>query len=426
MKDFNRPHILILGANFAGLTAARFIRRQVKDHARITVMDKKSYLLFVPNIPLTVFENKDPADSLHMQEVDTLRNHQIEFIQGDVEAIDLENKAVTFSPVERPGAAQESIQYDYLVLALGARLAYDKIRGFGQFGHTVSDTYYGNRLRRYLFEGGYKGGPVVIGSARFHQGMRGTPAWLPQTQAACEGPVLEVGLSMNTWLKDHGMGDAKKITLFTPGEMIAEDAGEAIVEEFLKMAGEMGFQYRNNTQDIKAIYAGGVEFADGSSLDSELTIVMPDWVPHTFLKELPVADEAGFIVTDEYMRCEKYPEVFAVGDCAALTVPKLGGLGHLQAEVVSRQLAKEVGVTVAAEDDKPFRPEIVCFGDMGDHKGFYIHSDTWFGGKTSVFKMGFVYYAMKMAFKEMYYRTGGAPPTWGIPASEAFADKLMP
>ncbi len=426
MTNTALPHILILGGNFAGLTAARFIRKQVGDRARMTVIDQKSYLLFIPNIPLTVFENQDPAESLHMQEIDTLEDHDIQFIQGKVEEVDIVKRQVRFCPNERPGAAPEVIQYDYLVIALGAQLAYDQIEGFGQYGHTVSDTYYGNQLRKYLFEGGYKGGPIAIGSARFHQGTRGKPDWLPITLAACEGPVLEVGLSMDTWLKDHHQGDAHKITLFTPGEMIAEDAGEEIVHAFLKIAQEMGFHYQNNTQDIQRIYENGVEFKNGSSLEAELTIVMPDWVPYGFLKNLPITDEVGFIITNELMRSPDYPEVFAVGDCAALTVPKLGGLGHMQAEIVSRQIAKDLGLMEAEKADQPFQPEIVCFGDMGDSKGFYIHSNTWFGGKTSVFKMGYVYYAMKMAFKEMYYRTGGAPPSWGIPLTEAFADHLIP
>lgn len=420
------PQILVLGSNFAGLTAARFIRKRIKSKARITNIDRKSYLLFIPNIPLNVFGNQDPAKSLHMPIENTLREHDIDFIQAEVKEIDLEKKRVTFVPMERLGSAVEHIQYDYLVIALGARLAYDQIDGFGQYGYTVSDTFYGNRLRQYLFGGGYKGGPVAVGSARFHQGTRGKPAWLPIALAACEGPVLEVALSMATWLKDLDLGGPEKITMFTPAEVIAEDAGKEIVQEFLGIADKMGFHYLNQTQDIQSITPEGVQFTNGKSLDAELTIVMPDWVPHPSLKELPFADEVGFVVTDELMHAEGYPEVFAVGDAAALTVPKLGSLGHLEAEIVSKQIAKDLGLMTAEKADDPYRPQVVCFGDMGDHKGFYIHSDTWYGGNTSVFKMGYIFYAMKMAFKEMYFQTGGAPPTWGIPLTELVSDRIVP
>jgi sulfide:quinone oxidoreductase len=358
--------------------------------------------------------------------LDTLEDHDIDFIQGEVKEIDIESKRITYCPVERPGAALENINYDYLVLALGSQLAYDKIKGFGKYGQTVSDTYYGTRLQKYLFDGGYKGGPIAVGSDLFHQGLQGKPDWLPVTQAACEGPPLEVSLSMATWLKDHDLGGPDKITMFTPGEMIAEDAGEKIVNEFLGMAKEMGFHYMNNTQAIQEITADGIQFSNGKSLEAELKILMPDWVPLGFLKELPITDEVGFVLTDDRMRNEQYPEIFAVGDCAALTVPKLGSLGHQQAEIVGKQIAKDLGMIKADEADKSFKPEIICFGDMGDNKGFYIHSNQWYGGDTSVFKMGFTYYAMKVAFKELYYETGGKPPGWGIPLTEIIADHLTP
>jgi sulfide:quinone oxidoreductase len=336
----------------------------------------------------------------------------------------VEKKVVTYCPDERPGAALEKIRYDYLVISLGARLAYDKIKGFGEYGSTVSDSVYGNRLRDVLFEGGYKGGPVATGSDLFHQGTQGKPSWIPMSPGACEGPPLEIGLTMAHWLEQRKMGGPSKVTFFTPGEMIAEDAGTQIVHEFLDMAGKMGFGYKNNTKGIAEITKDGIIFQNGEQLEAELKIIMPDWVPHPFIKELPITDEVGFVLTDLNMRNPDHPEIFASGDAAALTVPKLGALGHLQADIIGKQIAKDLKKMKPEQADQPYKPQIICFGDMGDHKGFYIHSDTWFGGKTSVFRMGYLYYAMKIAFKEMYFRTGGMPPNWGIPAAELVADRV--
>jgi sulfide:quinone oxidoreductase len=312
-----------------------------------------------------------------------------------------------------------------LVIALGARLAYDAIEGFGKFGHTVSDSYYGNKLRRYLFSGAYKGGPIAIGSARFHQGVRGNPDWLPISGAACDGPPLELALALATWLEERELGGPEKITLFSPADIIAEDAGEEIVETFLKMADQMGFHYEKETPDIQRIAAGGIDFANNKSLEAELKIVFPNWEPHPFIKELDIVDERGFVVTDLTMRNPDRPNVFSLGDCAALTVPKLGALGHKQAEIVAKQIAKDLGQLSAEEADTPFWPEVVCFGDMGKNRAFYIHSDIWYGGNTSVFKMGYAFYAMKMAFKEMYFRTGGNVPSWGMPLTEIIGDHVL-
>ncbi len=417
-----RPHVVVLGSSFAGLTTARYLHQYAGDAIELTVIDLNPYLVFVPNISMEAFDGRDPLVTMHLGTVSFYDRDGTEFIGAEVTNIDPDSRTVRFVPNDRMGSAAEFIHYDYLVIALGNRLAYDKIEGFGEFGDSVSSGHYGNKLRRKLRD--YRGGPIAIGSARFHQGLEGKPDWLPVTLAACEGPPLEIGLSMVHWLKERHQGDARKITLFTPGEKIAEDAGDAIVDEFLKMAGDMGMGYRNNTQDISRITADGIEFADGTSLEAELKIVLPDWVPHAFLAELPFTDERGFILTSRHMRTERYPEIFAVGDAAALTVPKLGALGHEQAEIVAKTIAIEVDAYPQSKAPGQFEPQIMCFGDMGGHRGFYIHSNTWFGGKTSVFTKGIAPYAAKMAFKEMYFRTGGKPISWGMPATEFVLDRV--
>ncbi len=410
----------MLGSSFAGLTTARYIREHARDAVDLVVVDRNPYLTFVPNIQMEVLDDHDPLESMLL---DTPRIHAKDgntFLNADVVGLDLDARTVQIVPSDRPGSAVETIAYDYLVVALGNRLAYDRIEGFAEHGDTVSSGYYGNKLRRRL--AAYRGGPIAIGSARFHQGLRDKPDWLPVGLAACEGPPLELGLAVAHWLRQHHRGDADLVTLFTPGAMIAEDAGEPIVTPFLKMMSAKGFGYLNKTEDISRITAAGIEFASGASLEAELKIVLPDWVPHPFLRDLSIVDEMGFVLTDRWMRNPIHPEVFAVGDAAAITVPKLGSLGHQQAGIVARQIAIAVGRLPADAAGVAYHPEILCFGDTGGRQGFYIYSDVWYGGHTSVFKIGHAPYAMKLAFKEMYFRTGGRPPALGVPATHLVMD----
>jgi sulfide:quinone oxidoreductase len=422
--------VLVLGGNFAGLACAQQVRQLAGDAARVTVIDRKSYLLFVPNIPADVFDNRDPALHQRMDLPTTLARDGIDFIHGDVQEIDVERKRVRFTPAERPGAERQTLRYDYLVVALGNRLAFDRIEGFAEHGHSVTDLYHGNRLRRHLHEGGYKGGPIAIGSARFHQGdgAQGLRPYaggrIPQALAACEGPPVEVMLTAATWLKQHGHGGPEKVTVFTPAELIAEDAGETVVKQLLATASGMGFHYVNNGQDIRRLTAEGVELASGRQIEAELKIVFPDWVAHDVLRGLPISDSEGFVVTDLLMTNPRHPDVFAAGDAAAVTVPKLGAIGHQQCEIVARQIAKRLGRLRPERADQPLAPVVHCIGDMGAGQAFYIRSNTWFGGDAAVLKMGRMPYFLKMRYRDLFFATRGKTPPWGLDLAEMLAETL--
>ena len=419
-----KPHVLVLGGNFAGLGAAQKIRQYAADRVTITVVDRKPHLLYIPNIGSEVLANRDPGVSMQMPIIEVLRKDNIDFVLAEVEALDVNAQTVTVLPCERSGSTRETMHYDYLVVALGARLAYDKIEGFAQYGHTISDCYYGNALRKHLHGGDYRGGPVAVGSARFIQGRKGRPTWLPDAMAACEGPPVETALSLAAWMVDNGFKGAENITLFTPAEMIAEDAGKNNVAALLDAASKMGFKYRNKLQDIRRLTADGIEFVNGETIAAELKIIFPNWEPHAFLQGLPISDEVGFVLTDMRMRNPDFPNVFACGDCAAITVPKLGAIGHQECEVVGKQLAKELGAMSAADADADWLPEVLCIGDMGHKKAFYIHANSWFGGDVEVLKMGHMPYMLKQTYKEMFFRSGGKTPAWGVPVAEWLAERI--
>ncbi len=213
----------------------------------------------------------------------------------------------------------------------------------------------------------------------------------------------------------------KDITIFTPAELIAEDAGEKVVKQLLEAASSMGFNYVNKTEDIKRLTATHIEFANGQSIECEVKLVLPNWKPHDFLKGLPVSDEVGFIITGMDMRNPDYPDVYACGDAAALTVPKLGAIGHQETEIVGRQIARDVGAMTAEEADVDWHPEVVCIGDMGGGKAFYIHATSWFGGDIQELEMGRIPYVQKVAYKEMFFRRHGKVPNWVLRKADEYA-----
>lgn len=190
-----KPHIIILSCNFAELTTARYIHAVVQSKADITTIDRKSVLTFVPKIPMLVLANINPAIDLQFKFMSFLEHDNSEFIQAEATTIDPDMNTVFYQPNERARHPVRNINYDYLVIALGNSLAYDKIDGFSEIGNSETDVFLGNCLRNYLYKE-YKGGPIAITSDIFHQGKSDKlPQGMPVALAACEGSPVEMAFS---------------------------------------------------------------------------------------------------------------------------------------------------------------------------------------------------------------------------------------
>ena len=421
LASSKKPHVVVLGGSFAGLETAQKLRLYARDRVDITVIDQKSYLLFIPGLLTSVLRDRDPAATLHMPTEAALMRDDIRFLLGAVRAIDVERRRVHVEPAERAGAPLRLVPYDYLVIALGNRLAYDAIPGFAEHGHALTDTYHANRLRHFLHHR-YRGGPVLIGSARFHQGA--ALDWIPRSYAACEGPATETIFTLGEWLGGRMRHGSAPITFFTPGATFAAEIGARGAKKLVSMANDKGYRFLANTVDIKRVTADGVVFGDGREAEAELAILFPDWVPHTFLRGLGISDDQGFVITDHRMRNPQYPEVLAVGDAAAASVPKLGYLAHLEADVAAWQIAVETGARAPREDALRFSPLVDCLAVVGAHMGLFVRTDVWYGGNTEVAKGGPVPALLKALYRRSFLMTAGHVPNWSITLANLLGDHL--
>jgi NADH dehydrogenase/putative oxidoreductase len=107
------PHVVIVGAGFGGLAAARRLRW---CRARVTLIDRRNYHLFQPLLYQVATASLSPADIA--TPIRTLLRRQFNTVvhYGRVTGIDRRAKAVLLD--------DRSIPYDYLVLASGARHDY--------------------------------------------------------------------------------------------------------------------------------------------------------------------------------------------------------------------------------------------------------------------------------------------------------------
>jgi NADH:ubiquinone reductase (H+-translocating) len=105
--------IVIIGAGFGGLTAAKEL---AKKNFNITVIDKTNHHLFQPLLYQVATAALSPADiAIPIRSIFS-KNKNVEILLGDVKSIDKENRKVFFNGSE--------IDFDYLIIATGSRHSY--------------------------------------------------------------------------------------------------------------------------------------------------------------------------------------------------------------------------------------------------------------------------------------------------------------
>ena len=111
-----KPHVVIVGAGFGGLEAAKLL---IKEPVRMTVIDRTNHHLFQPLLYQIATAALSPADIAAPIRGILGRCKNTEIILGEVKSVNVEARTVNTGDREIP--------YDYLILATGARHSY--------FGH---------------------------------------------------------------------------------------------------------------------------------------------------------------------------------------------------------------------------------------------------------------------------------------------------
>src|SRR5436305_4615448 len=111
-----KPHVVIVGAGFGGLEAAK---KLACENVRVTVIDRTNYHLFQPLLYQVATAALSPADIAAPVRAVLSKYKNVEVILAEVQSVDIEAKKLRTTDTE--------IGYDFLILATGARHSY--------FGH---------------------------------------------------------------------------------------------------------------------------------------------------------------------------------------------------------------------------------------------------------------------------------------------------
>lgn len=141
------PHILILGAGFAGFTLARDLRRDAAAHRlRVTVVEPQPYLTYKPLLPEVAGGETQARDS-----VVPLRRplKQVEVIAGSLDSVDTGAKVAVVRTLD---GTERALDYDHVVFALGAVTKTLPIPGLAENAIGFSSVEEAGYLRDHVLE----------------------------------------------------------------------------------------------------------------------------------------------------------------------------------------------------------------------------------------------------------------------------------
>ncbi|HKJ35884.1 MAG TPA: FAD-dependent oxidoreductase [Solirubrobacterales bacterium] len=342
----SRPRILVLGGGFAGLESAFLLRMRLRDAAEIDLVTAGDSFVFRPNSIYVPF-GMEP-DSLLVDLAKPMRRREIGLHRGTVTEVDPDARSVAL-------ADGTTLPYDKLVIATGADTAIDEVPGLGEHAATIW-TAEGMLKVRESFE-------RVAERARAGQPSR--VLFLVPPNNKCSGPLYEVVMMFETWLRRQGARENVSITWSTFERSFIQAFGSRLHD---LVTGE--FRERDidgHTEErVKEVTAEEVRYEDGSSRAYDELIAFPPYVSAVSYGSLP-SDDRGFIDTElETRRVAGHPEIYAPGDAGDFPV-KQAFLAFLQADTVAEHIASDV---LGTAFELAFDPVSMCVMEMFDKATF--------------------------------------------------------
>ena len=311
--------VLILGGGFGGVVAAERLAEQLGNEHQITLVSRNRQFVFYPALVRLAFKKAEPADvSFDLR--NTLLNRRINLIEAEVAHIDPFERNVTIAH----GQVEGKLSYDYLVFALGRRLATERITGFYEHAHHLLNVdkaiSFGKAVEKF------NEGRAVFGQC---PGAR-----LPV-------PVYESAFALARRLEDKGARDRVRITVVSPTTLESEIVDPAGAAALKKALDDHQIEFLPNVR-IDSLTKNSALTKSGNAIDFDLLMLVPPFRGSSAASYLGITDEEGYIHVDSSMRVAGIEGIYAVGDCTHFDGPKMGHMAVRQAEVAATNLAAEI------------------------------------------------------------------------------------
>ncbi len=301
-----RSQVVIIGAGFAGLNAAKKLRDAPVD---VTIVDRNNYHKFQPLLYEVAMAGLEPDDIAHnVREIFRGANN-IRFRMGTVDAIETAAQRLHL----RDG---DAIDYDYLIVAAGAVATYFGIEGADEHAFPLKNLPDAVDLRNHVLrqfeQFDREAGAVPEGTLNFVL-VGGGP-----TGVEMAGALVELFDTLEDDYPAFDVREEARVILLEMESDLLPPYAPSLRQYTREVLEERGVEVRTETA-VERVEADRVHLSDGPPIPAQTLI----WAAG--VKASPVADmlgveqtRGGQVIVDPDLSVPGHPEVFAVGDLAAI------------------------------------------------------------------------------------------------------------
>ncbi len=366
-------HVVIMGAGIGGLPAAYEMKDALnkigKEH-EVTVVSNVDYFHFVPSNPWVAVGWRTKED-ISFNPTPYLGKKGINFVASGVKEMHPKDNKITLHN-------GHDLDYDYLIIATGPRLAFELIDGLGPDGHTHSVCHVDHAAETYkAFEKFCKNpGPIVVGAV---QG------------ASCFGPAYEFAMILDTELRKRKIRDKVPITFVTSEPYIGHLGLGGVGDSKGMLESEMRqrhIKWLTNAKTTK-VEAGKmyVETVDKNGetdgqheLDFSFSMMLPAFrgIPAVANVE-EMCNPMGFVKINDFQQSPEYSNIYSAGVCVAIPPVEVTPVpcgtpktGYLIETMVTAAVQNICHAIKGEEPEKCGTWNAICLADMGDTGAAFV------------------------------------------------------
>ena len=344
-------NILILGGGFGGLIAAERLAESLDTTHQITLVSLNRKFTFYPALVQMAFGACKPED-ISFDLAAKMTDLGVRFVQGEVIDINAESRTAKITGEDFDG----EIYYDYLVIALGRRLATEKVPGF--FEHAQHLLGVNAALKFGAAVKNFRAGKIIVGMC--------PDARLPV-------PVCETAFALARKFENEMRDGTVQIKVIFPESLEAAFGGANLHKELEAAFKSHGINLLYDVP-IREISFHEVFSSKGHQIKCDLLMLVPPFRGQAMLRNLGATDEFDYVKVDGLMRVHGLEKTYAVGDIVAFSGPKLAQMAVRQASVAAENILSEIEGEVPSAE---YYHEINTIIDAGGADSIHLHYGIW-------------------------------------------------